>query len=74
MGEGGAEVCAVDGAVARGLRGVDILAAAAVELDGLLVGHVCQTDWKQRLGLAQYARAATEISPLVLLKLTGNQF
>jgi hypothetical protein len=39
--EGGAEVGAVDRAVARGFGRVDVLAAAAVELDGFLVRDVC---------------------------------
>jgi len=38
--EGGAEVGAVDRAVARGFRRVDVLAAAAVELDGFFVRDV----------------------------------
>ena len=40
LGEGGAEVGAVDGGVAARLWVVEVLAAGAPELDGLLVGNV----------------------------------
>ena len=50
VGEGGAEVCSVDGPVSGGFWRVNVLAPTAVELDGLFVRDVCEADWKQRLG------------------------
>lgn len=44
LGEGGAEVGAINSRVTTGLRVVEILAAGAPELDGLLVGDVGQAD------------------------------
>jgi hypothetical protein len=67
------EVRAVDGAVARGLRGVDVFAAAAVELDALFERDVDNSDGKERLGLAQDSGAATEVTALVLLDLKGRR-
>ena len=67
--EGGAEVRAVDRAVPRRLRRVDVLAAAAVELDGLLIWYVSQPDGQERLLQAKDARAAPEVASFVLLKL-----
>ena len=69
MGEGGAEVRAVDGTVARGLRGVDILAAAAVELDCLLIRDVGQADGKKGMGLAEDTGTSSEIGAFVLVQL-----
>ena len=69
MREGRAEVCAIDRAVARGFGRVDVFAAATVELDGFLVRDVGQAHGEERLALAEHARASSEISLLVLVKL-----
>ena len=69
MREGRAEVCAIDRAVARGLGRVDVFAAAAIELDRFLVRDVRQAHGEERLSLAEHARASSEISLLVLVKL-----
>lgn len=44
LGKGGAKVGAVDGGVAARLGVVEVLAAGAPQLDGLLVGDVGQAD------------------------------
>ena len=67
MRERRAEVRAVDGPVPRGLGRVDVLAAAAVEFDGLFVGDVAKPDGEQRLRLAEDAWAPAEVCFLVLL-------
>lgn len=67
--EGRPKVRAVDRAVPRGLGRVDVLAAAAVELDGLLVWYVGQPDGQERLLQAEDARAAPEVASFVLLEL-----
>ena len=74
--EGRAEVGAVDRAVARGLGRVDVLAAAAVELDGFLVRDVRQADGEEWLALTEHARASTEIGLFVLVQLSwqGSAF
>ena len=60
MGEGGAEVRAVDRAVARGLGRVDVFAAPAVELDGLLVRDVGQADWEEGVWSVMDSQARTQ--------------
>ena len=69
MGERSPEVCPIYRAVARGFWRVDIFASAAVELDGLFVCNVGQTDGEEWLGLAKDTRTAPEIDFLVLLEL-----
>lgn len=72
VGERRAKVGAVDRAVAGRLGRVQVLAPRAVELDGLLVGEVRQTEGEERLAVAQDARAAAKVALLVLLDLEGR--
>lgn len=67
--EGGAEVGAVDSGVAGRLWIIDVLAASAVQLDGLEVGHVGEAHGQQRVGLAHDAGALSEVALLVLFQL-----
>ena len=73
MREGRAKVGAVDRAVARGLGRVNVLAAAAVELDGFFVRDVRQADGQERLALAEHARASSEIGLSVLVQLVRGR-
>lgn len=67
--EGGAEVGAIDGGVARGFGVVEILAAGAVELDGLEVGDIGEAHGEQGVRVAVDARAFTKFRLLVLVEL-----
>lgn len=69
LGEGGAEVGAVDGGVAARLWVVEVLAAGAPELDGLLVGDVGQADGQEGVRVAVDAGAFAEVSLFILLEL-----
>lgn len=69
LGERGAEVGAVDGGVAARLGVVEVLAAGAPELDGLLVGDVGQADGQEGVRVAVDAGAFAEVGLLVLLEL-----
>lgn len=69
LGEGGAEVGAIDGRVAAGLWVVEVLAAGAPELDGLLVGDVGQADGQEGVRIAVDAGALAEVCLLILLEL-----
>jgi hypothetical protein len=68
--KGCAEVGAVDRAVTWGLGWVNVLAAAAVELDGFLVRDVRQADGEERLALAEHPWTSTKIGFLVLVELS----
>jgi len=70
--EGGAEVGAVDGVVARGFRVVDVLTARAVELHVGHVGHVVLAHGQQVLGFADDARAFAEDALFELLHLLSR--
>ena len=74
MRKGGAEVRAVDRAVAGGFRRVDVLAAAAIQLDGLFVGNIGETYRKERLRLTEYAWAAAKVCALVFLELRSPRW
>lgn len=67
--ERGAKVGAVDGGVARGFRVVEVLAAGAVELDGLEVGDVGEAHGEEGVGVAVDARAFAEFGLFVLVEL-----
>ena len=69
MGERSAEIGTINGAVARGLWGVEILAATAVQFDGFLVWYVSETNGEEGLLLTEYARASSEIGAFVFLEL-----
>ena len=69
MGKGRAKVRAVDGAMAGGLGGVEILAAAAVELDTLFERGINEADGEERLRVAKDSGAAAKVTALVLLDL-----
>lgn len=69
LGEGGAEVGAVNSGVAARLWVVEVLAPGAPELDGLLVGNVGQANGQEWVRVAMDAGAFAEICLLVLLKL-----
>jgi len=69
LGEGGAEVGAVDGGVAARLWVVEVLAPGAPELDGLLVRDVSQADGQEGVRVAVDAGAFAEVGLLVLLQL-----
>lgn len=71
LGEGGAEVGAIDGGVAARLWVVEVLAAGAPELDGLLVGDVGQADGQEGVRVAVDAGAFAEVCLLVLLELVS---
>lgn len=71
--KGGAEVCAVDRAVARGFGRVQVFAAAAEELDGLLIWDVGEPDGKERLRGAKDTWAPTEVGALVFVELGGDK-
>jgi hypothetical protein len=49
VGECCPEVCAVDGAVSRRFRGIQVFAPWAVEFDGFLIGNVSEADGKERV-------------------------
>lgn len=67
--EGSAKVGAVDGGVARGFGVVKVLAAGAVELDGLEVGDIGETHGEQGVRVAVDARAFAKFRLLVLVEL-----
>lgn len=69
MGECGAEVSTVDGAVSGGFGGVEVFAASAVEFDRLFVGHVEEADGEEGLLLAEDAGAAAKVGSLVFFEL-----
>lgn len=69
LGEGGAEVGAVDGGVAARLWVVEVLAAGAPELDRLLVGDVGQADGQEGVRVAVDAGTFAEVCLLILLQL-----
>lgn len=69
LGEGGAEVGAVDGGVAARLWVVEVLAPGAPQLDGLLVGYVGQADGQEGVRVAVDAGAFAKVCLLVLLEL-----
>lgn len=69
MRECGSEVGAINGAVARRLGRVEILAAAAVELDRLLVWDIGHADWEKGLRGAEHARAPSEVGAFVFVEL-----
>lgn len=69
LGEGGAEIGAVDGGVAARLWVVEILAPGTPELDGLLVGDVGQADGQEGVRVAMDAGAFAEVGLLILLEL-----
>lgn len=73
MREGAAEEGAVDCSVPTRLWAVDVLAARAKELDGLLERLVGQADGKKRLLVAQDPWAATKIGTLVLFELLSKR-
>jgi hypothetical protein len=55
--------------VARGFRVVEVLAAGAVELDGLEVGDVGEAHGEEGVGVAVDARAFAEFGLFVLVEL-----
>ena len=57
-----------------GFGRVDVFAAAAIELDGLFVGDVCEADGEERLGLAKDPWATTEVGSFVFLQLRHKTF
>lgn len=59
--------------MSRRFRGVDVLAAAAEELDRLFVWRVGKPDGEEGLALAEHAWATAEVGFLVLFKLRCNQ-
>lgn len=67
--EGGAEVGAVDGGMARGFGVVEVLAAGAVELDGLEVGDVGETHGEQGVRVTVDAGTFAKLGLLVLVEL-----
>lgn len=67
--EGGAEVGAVDGGMARGFGVVEVLAAGAVELDGLEVGDVGETHREQGVRVTVDAGTFAKLGLLVLVEL-----
>lgn len=69
MRERRAEVRAVDGLVTGGVRGVDVIAAAAVELHGIFEWGVDEADGEEGLTVAQYPRAVAEVATLILFDL-----
>lgn len=69
LGEGRAEVGAVDGGVAARLWVVEVLAPGAPELNGLLVGDVGEADGEEGVRVAVNAGAFAEVCLLVLLEL-----
>lgn len=69
MREGRAEVGSVDGGVAAGLWGVDVFAAGAKELDGMVAGNVGQADGDEGVGAAEDAGTAAKVEFLVFLEL-----
>lgn len=64
-----AEVRSVDGPVSVRFGGVDVLAARAVKLDGLLVGDVRETHGEEGLRIAVDAGASSKVGLLILLHL-----
>lgn len=69
VGEGGAEVGAVDVGVPRRFRVVEVLAFGAVELDGLDVRVVRHAGREERRGAAEDPRAFAEVGFLVFFQL-----
>ncbi len=69
VGEGGAEVGAVDVGVPRRLRVVEVLAFGAVELDGLDVRVVGHAGREERGGAAEDPRAFAEVGFFVFFQL-----
>jgi hypothetical protein len=69
LGEGGAEVCAVDGGMAARLGIVEVLAPGAPELDRLLVRDVGQADGQEGMRVAVDARAFSKVGLLIFLEL-----
>lgn len=67
--ERGAKVRAVDGSVPRRLWVVDILAARAVQLHGLLVRYIGLAHREERVRVAEDAGAFPEVCFLVLVEL-----
>lgn len=67
--EGGAEEGAVDLGVPGRLGIVDVLAAGAVELDGLGVGHVGEAHGQEGVGVAHDARTLAEVAFFVFFEL-----
>lgn len=72
VGEGGAEVGAVDVGVPRRFRVVEVLAFGAVELDGLDVRVVRHAGREERRGAAEDPRAFAEVGFLVFFQLRGG--
>lgn len=70
--EGAAEKGAVNGTVTATLGRVDVLASWTEELDGLLERIVAETDGKQRLLIAEHARATAKVGALVLFEHLGQ--
>ena len=73
VGECGAEIGAINGAMARGLWGVEILAATAIQFHGFLIWYVGETDGEEGLLLTEYSRASSEIGALVLFQLKSYE-
>ncbi|KAG6867254.1 hypothetical protein C0993_005176, partial [Termitomyces sp. T159_Od127] len=64
MGKGSAEEGTVDGAVAGGFGRVEVFATPAIKLYGFFVSNICQAHREERLELAEYTRASTEVGTL----------
>ena len=71
--EGGAEVGAVDGGVARGLWVVDVLTFGAVHLHGFLVGDIGLAHGEEWVGVADYAGTFAEVGFFVFVKLENSK-